>query len=156
MVWLQGRTSVRAVGLSSSLSQLCCPRRQKGAGGAAESWQQGEGSSLCSPAEKHRMRDQLPWWLWPVELLCLPWCYLTLGPWDGPKSGAVNLHFVVSLNLIALSFFSFDTQCTSLLSAFTLFWVLIFVVFLGLFCGKIMSRWRWDSSILFTANSWGH
>lgn len=45
-VRLQNRTSARAVGLSSSLSQLCHPRRLKSAGCPAKSWQQEEESSL--------------------------------------------------------------------------------------------------------------
>lgn len=130
----KNRTSVRAVGLSSSLSQLCHPRRQKGSGGAAKSWQLGEESSVCSPAEEQIMRE--PWWFWPVELLCLmlPDFRTMRHLWGRTKSGTVNLHSVVSLNLIALSFFSFDTQCRSLLSSFTLFLSLIFVLVFFFVC----------------------
>lgn len=73
-------------------------------------------SSLCSLAEEHRMSDQLPWWFWPVDLfaMMLPGFRTMRHLCSWPKSATVNLHSVVSLNLIALLFFSFDTWCTFL------------------------------------------
>lgn len=139
-VRLQNRTSARAVGLSSSLSQLCNPRRLKSAGCPAKSWQQEEESSLWALLRNGEWVTNYPGGFdqWSFLFAGMLPDFRTMRRLCGrPKSGTVNLHSVVSLNLTALLLFSFDTRCTSLLSAFTLFLSLIFMVgfFFFFFCG---------------------